>query len=143
MKVLEFPNILLRSPVNSPARYGQFIQSLLVPGLKAEINFFTGWAQKEENVWKRMTLIPTNKRDKDTFVTFVLGWLVIFTDRKPKPHPAFHGGRISALEMPELSFPGDDLSMLKMQKWDNLYLRLKYSSLNVCIPPLSDSVDHY
>ena len=137
MKVLEFPNILLRSPVNSPPRSSQFIQSLLVPGLKAEIDFFTGLAQKEENVWERMTLIPTNKKDKDTF------GLVILTDGKPKPHPAFHGGHISALEMPELSFPGDDLSMLKMQKWDNLYLILKYSSLNVCIPPLSDSVDHY
>ena len=60
MKVLEFPKILL-SPINFPSRYSQFILSLLVPGLTAEIDFFTGWAQKEENLWERMTFIPTNK----------------------------------------------------------------------------------
>ena len=73
MKVLEFPKILLRSPVNFPSRYSQFIWSLLVPGLTAEIDFFTGQAQKGENLWERMTFIPTNKRNKDTLGTFVLG----------------------------------------------------------------------
>lgn len=56
--------------------------------------------------------------------------------------PSIPGGHISVLRCLNCPFLVR-LCMLKMQRWDNLYLRMKYSSLNLCKTPLSDSIDHY